>query len=87
MKQLSLRGFDPLLEKRIREIARSRNISLNKAALLLMRKGAGLENPAANDHIVGDSLDHLIRKWPEKEEREFLRSIQAFERIDEDLWS
>lgn len=87
MKQLSLRGFDPLLEKQIRAIARSRGISLNKAALFLMRKGAGFDNPQVKTNVVGHSLDHLIGKWPEEAEEDFLRSIQAFERIDQDLWS
>ena len=87
MKQLSLRGFDPLLEKQIRQAARSRGISLNKAALFLMRKGAGLDSPQAKVNVVGDSLDPLIGRWSEEEERDFLKSIKAFERIDEDLWS
>ena len=40
MDQLSLRGFDKELARRIRELARREHVSLNKAALLLMRRGA-----------------------------------------------
>jgi hypothetical protein len=42
MKQLSLRGFDPELEKQIRELARKQRISLNRATICLLRKDAGL---------------------------------------------
>ncbi len=46
MTQLTLRGFDPELGKRLREFARREGTSLNKAALQLMRHGAVLEAAA-----------------------------------------
>jgi len=45
MKQLTIRGFDEQLEKQLRGVAESRQISLNRAAILLMRRGAGLAAP------------------------------------------
>ncbi|MBI2821962.1 MAG: antitoxin [Acidobacteria bacterium] len=87
MKQLSLRGFDKELQRRLRKLAQQRGISLNKAALVLLRKGAGLDEKQEGADVVGDSLDHLIGRWSEKEEKEFLAKVEAFERIDEDLWS
>jgi len=86
MKQLSLRGFDPELEKRIREIAKKEGLSLNRATLRLLRKGAGLEDTGKFETIVGDSLDHLIGKWSAEEEREFLRGIEPLEQIDRSFW-
>ena len=87
MKQLSIRGFDDELQQRLRRLARERGISLNKAALLLLRKGAGLPGNGKKEDVVGDSLDHLIGRWSEKEEKEFLRKIEAFEHIDKRFWS
>lgn len=86
MKQLSLRGFDKELQQQLESLARKEGISLNKAALLLLRKGAGLDDKNRTG-VVGDSLDHLIGRWSQREESEFLRRIEAFERIDEGLWS
>ena len=86
MKQLSLRGFDPELEKRIREIAKKEGISLNRAALRLLRDGAGIEDAGKSDPVVGDSLDHLIGKWSSEEEKEFPRSIEPLEQIDRSFW-
>ena len=86
MKQLSLRGFDPEVEKRIREIARKEGISLNRATLRLLRKGARLDNSGRSEAVVGNSLDHLIGKWSSEEEREFLQSIEPLEQIDRSFW-
>jgi hypothetical protein len=86
MKQLSLRGFDPELEKRIRELARAEGISLNRATIRLLRKGAGLEDGRKASGVVGESLDHLIGKWSDKEAKDFLKSIEPLEQIDRTFW-
>jgi len=87
MKQLSIRGFDKELERRLREVARERDISLNKAAVLLLRRGAGLDQTSWITNVVGDSLDELIGCWTREDEKDFLKSIEVFEQIDETLWS
>jgi hypothetical protein len=87
MNQLSIRGFDKELERRLREVAKERDISLNKAAILLLRKGAGLDTTNRCTNAVGDSLDALIGCWTAEDEREFLKSIGAFERIEKVFWS
>ena len=85
MKQLSLRGFDSALEKVLCETARSQGISLNRAAISLMRKGAGIaENKKAD--CVGESLDHLIGRWSEEGVKAFLKGIQSTEQIDRTFW-
>ena len=86
MKQLTVRGFDRQLEQRLRQLSRREGISLNQAALRLMRRGAGLEEPVGSSTAVGDTLDHLIGTWSDAEADAFDRAIQDFEVIDEDLW-
>jgi hypothetical protein len=86
MKQLSLRGFDPELEKQIRETARRQGISLNRATICLLRKGAGLTESGKTANVVGDSLDHLIGQWSEDESKAFLESIAPLEKIDRSFW-
>jgi hypothetical protein len=86
MKQLSLRGFDPELEKRIREIARKEGISLNRATIRLARKGAGLQQGDRSSAVVGDSLDHLIGKWSTEESVKFMKSIEPLEQVDRSFW-
>jgi len=86
MKQLSLRGFDPELEKRIHEIARKEGISLNRATLRLARKGAGLHEGDKSAGMVGNSLDHLIGKWSAEESAQFMNSIEPLEQVDRSFW-
>lgn len=81
-KQLSLRGLDPDLEKQIRELARSNQLSLNKATLMILRRGAGLQESRHPASVVGESLDHLIGSWTANEERQFNKAIKVFERVD-----
>ena len=83
---MTVRGFDKDLERRLRDVAKARGVSLNQAALILLREGAGLETPRARANVVGDSLDRLIGSWSRAEETEFLRAIRGLEEIDPSLW-
>lgn len=86
MDQLSLRGFDKELARRIRDLARREHVSLNKAALLLMRRGAGLVDAQPSQATVGDALDQFIGRWSSADEKRLLDSIAPFETVDEALW-
>lgn len=86
MNQLSVRGFDKDLMKRLREVARREDLSLNRAALVLLRRGAGLAEKKEASAAVGDALDRFIGTWSKNDERALLRGITACESIDEDMW-
>ena len=87
MKQLTVRGFDKVLERRLRDVARAKGVSLNQAALLLLREGAGLDAPKRRVNVVGESLDALIGSWSKDEEQAFLKTVAAFDKIDPAFWS
>ena len=76
MKQLTVRGFDKDLERCLRDITTTRGVSLNRAVLILLREGAGLEAPRRRASVVGNSLDGLIGSWSKAEESEFLQTIE-----------
>jgi hypothetical protein len=86
LKQLTLRGFDPELEHRLRLEARDAGVSLNKAALRLLRRGAGLAGERAAPNAVGSALDHLIGTWSEADARNLRDATAVFERVDEEFW-
>jgi hypothetical protein len=86
VKQLTVRGFPPALERRLRSVARERGISLNRAALHLMARGAGVETDEAKPDCVGDALDRFIGSWSAEREREFREAVRDLDRVDEDLW-
>lgn len=86
MDQLSLRGFDKQLERKLRQLARREGVSFNKAALLLMRRGAGLLEAAGAHAVVGDALDEFVGSWSAADEKRLLESIAPCESVDETLW-
>ncbi len=86
MTQLTVRGFDKHLAHRIRQLAHRENISLNKAALKLMRRGAGLHEDASRINAIGDRLDGFIGSWDKAQTDEFEREISVFETIDAEQW-
>ena len=84
MNQLTVRGFDDELQDAVKQLAKEKGISLNKAALLLLRRGAGADKPQPK--AVAGSLDHLIGAWSEEEALEFEAAIESCEQIDEAFW-
>ena len=86
MNQLTIRGFDDELASRIRELAHREGISLNRAVLRLLRRGAGLGDGNRNADTVGGSLDHLIGTWTEEEAAEMGRVLEELSHVDEAKW-
>ena len=87
MNQLTVRGFDDELADRMQRLAKGEGISLNQAALKLLRKGAGLTNGTGDADTVGSSLDHLIGTWTAAEADEIDSALKEFEVIDESIWT
>ena len=86
MNQLTVRGFDDELAERIQRLAKKDGTSLNQAALKLLRKGAGLADPAQKADTVGASLDLLIGSWSDDEAAELDAALEEFEVVDEVAW-
>lgn len=86
MHQLTVRGFDDELSRRLRRLAKREGISLNQAALKLLRKGAGLGDSAGGPDTIGDSLDHLIGSWSADRADELDAALRDFDTIDESVW-
>ena len=83
--QITIRGIDPELDRVIRRLSKDEGISLNKAALRLLAKGANFDRPTGKS-TIGDDLDHLFGTWSAQEAERFLGSIEPCRRIDEDFW-
>lgn len=83
--QLTLRGLSSELEEYLQKLAAEENISLNKAALKVLAKGAGLTESKKN--IIGQDLDYLFGTWKASEAETFLESIKSCEQIDKDFWT
>lgn len=88
MNQLTIRGFDDELAALIRRLAADEGISQNKAALRLLRRGAGLGEEQKGDlDTIGSALDHVVGSWSDEEADEVTTAVEeAFGRVDEELW-
>ena len=86
MNQLTVRGFNDELAHSIRRLAKSEGISLNQAALRLLRKGAGLTEDPVDENRIGSSLDDLFGTWSHSEAEAFNAALDVFERVDESAW-
>ncbi len=87
MDQLTVRGFGDELDAAVRRLAAQEQISLNKAALRLLRRGAGLSDRADQACTVGSSLDHLIGSWSSTEADALDAALEDFGVIDESAWA
>ena len=87
MNQLTIRGFDDELKKSIRKLAEREGISLNRAAVKLLKRGAGLLDGKYGENRIGNALDHFFGTMS-KEEAEELDAVieEEFEKIDESIW-
>ena len=81
MYQLTVRGFDDDLSDAMRRLAKREGISLNQAALRLLRKGAGLTSGAGGADTIGSSLDHLIGRWTTEEADAMDSALRDFETV------
>lgn len=82
MKQITLRGIDPEIEKKIRFLADERQQSINQVLVTIIHQslGKGKKPPRAA------SLEKFAGGWSEKEAADFKRAIDVFEQIDEEMW-
>ncbi len=87
MNQLTIRGFDDLLESRIQQLAHQEGISLNRAVMKLLRRGAGLTERGRSANTIGTALDHLIGTWTAEEASEMEHALEDLSQIDEAIWT
>ncbi|MCY3710159.1 MAG: hypothetical protein OXG26_14805 [Caldilineaceae bacterium] len=86
MNQITVRGFDDELSAALRRLAKREGISLNQAALRLLRRGAGQAEGSGRADTVGASFDHLIGSWTQADADEMDAVLETFETIDEAAW-
>jgi hypothetical protein len=86
--QLTVRGFEPRLERALKELAEREGISLSQAAVKLMRRGAGIERATRIERATpaDESLDWLCGRWSDDEARAFDEAVSVFEAVDQEHW-
>ena len=88
MRQITLRGIPDDVENVALEEARSKGVSLNKAFLSLLRKGAEQQESSsrkARSRRSGE-FSQFLGLWSEEDAAAFDSSLHEQRSIDEDLW-
>ncbi len=84
-KSMTLRGLDPQLVAKLREVAEREGKSVNQTALDALRKQFGLDRSRRFTEVYRD-LDHLFGRWDEDEFARIQQKIDSERRIDPELW-
>ena len=84
MSQITIRGLDEEVEKRIRTEAKQKGKSLSKVVLDMLYEHTGHKEEKRSPR--GESLRKLAGGWNRKEADRFLESIKSCEQIDEGMW-
>lgn len=85
MKTLTVRGIDPLLSQKLKEIARQEGKSINQLVLDAIKQHFGLEKEKKFTRIYHD-LDHLFGSWSREEYDLVQGKIDRERGIDDELW-
>ncbi len=86
MKAVTLRSLPPEVSKMIRQEAKRKGTSINKAVISLLQRKAAAEEKAKHRRAVYHDLDALAGSWSKKEGASFDKALAAQRRIDLDLW-
>ena len=86
MNQIMIRGLDDELSASVRRLAKRDGLSMNQAALKLLRKDAGLADGTRGAETAGSSLDDLFGTWSREEAEAFNAALEVFETADESAW-
>lgn len=78
---ITVRNLPPAVARAVRERARSRRISLNKAVVSLLEEATG-----AGASALHHDLDHLAGTWSEAEYRRIVESSKEQRTTDPEMW-
>lgn len=80
-RQYTIRGIPDKIDAMLKQKAREEHKSLNTVVLEAIEKGIG----AADETVIHHDMDDLAGSW--FDDPGFDHAIEAFEAIDEELWS
>ena len=84
MGQITLRGMNPEIEAKIRQMARHQRKSINKLLLELISKNEMFQRAKPKPKTA--SLKKLAGGWSRNDSDRFFESISVCEQVDGELW-
>ena len=81
MSQITIRDIPEIIEYEIRKTASKKQISLSKAAILLLSQSLGIDQEKKRDIVS------VFGTWDTLEYEEFRSNAKIFDEIDEEIWT
>ena len=85
-QQLTVRGFGEDLANAVQRLAAREQISLNQAALRLLRQGAGLSDPFGSPKPPHRPIEDLFGSWTQENAVAVEDALSDFAAIEPDVW-
>ena len=85
MKTMTLRGIEPSLADKLKDVAEQEGKSVNQVVIDSLKKYYGLEKEKKFTKIHHD-MDHLFGKWSQVEFETIQGKIEEERKIDPELW-
>ncbi len=84
MKAITIRGLDPLVSEKLKQVAKKEGKSVNQLVLDLIKQNVGMQKKKFTRQY--DDLDHLFGKWSRSEFEKIEGFIESERKIDPELW-
>ena len=84
MKAITIRGLDPLVSEKLKQVAKKEGKSVNQLVLDLIKQNVGMQKKKFTRQY--DDLDHLFGKWSRSEFEKIQGFIESERKIDPELW-
>jgi hypothetical protein len=85
MKNMTVRGIDPLLAEKLKETAGQQSKSINQLVVEALREHFGVK-PHKGFCVVHEDMDDLFGKWTVEEFNQIQGEVDAQRSIDPELW-
>ena len=85
MKAITIRGVDPSVSARLKQVAKNKGKSVNQLVLDIIKQDIGMQKRKKFTKKHKD-LDHLFGKWTHAEFEKIQGIINSQRKIDLELW-
>ncbi|MFC1580588.1 antitoxin [Thermodesulfobacteriota bacterium] len=85
MKAITIRGLDPSVSEKLKQVAKKEGKSVNQLVLDLIKQNVGMQKKKKFTRQY-DDLDHLFGKWSRSEFEKIQGFIESERKIDPELW-
>ena len=85
MKAITIRGIDPSVLSKLKQLAKNENKNVNQLVLDMIKQNIGMQKGKKYSKKY-DDLDHLFGIWTDDEFNKIQGIIDGQRKIDRELW-